>query len=141
MTGVQTCALPISETLIAPQGRASPLLFDAKTGKAAGALGQAGGVFCLVTEDEQILAGPVSQKAKENQLLLTNPEGKKVATFNDTNRAVLSMGTAYLHTRGKLKALRYAENSSELWSITTPIPSELIVCENAVLIEIGRAHV
>ncbi len=141
MSGVtlQGALLATAETLIAPQGRSSPLLFDAKTGKAAGALSLAGGVFCLVTEDEQILAGPISQKAKDSQLLLTNPEGKKVATFNDTTRAVLSMGTAYLHTRGKLKAIRYAENSAELWSVITPIPSELIVCENAVLIGLGNS--
>lgn len=133
----QGALLATATTLIAPQGRSSPLLFEAGTGKAAGAIGLAGGVFCLVTEDEQILAGPKTQKSKDNQLLLTNPEGKKVATFNDTNRAVLASGTAYLHTRGKLKAIRYAEGSKEIWSVVTPAPSELIVCENAVLLGQG----
>ena len=81
--------------------------------------------------------GPKTQKSKDNQLLLTNPEGQKVATFNDTNRAVLADGIAYLHTRGVLKAFRYGENSSELWSVSTAIPSELIVSANAVLIGLG----
>ncbi len=134
---LQGALLATAESLVAPQGRSSPLLFNAQTGKAAGTIGHAGGVFCLVTEDQQVLAGPNSQKPKDNQLLLTNPGGQKVATFNDTNRAVLTGGTAYLHTRGTLKAIRYAENSTELWSITTPAPSELIVCANAVLIGQG----
>ncbi|NIP98501.1 MAG: PQQ-binding-like beta-propeller repeat protein, partial [Akkermansiaceae bacterium] len=104
---LQGALLATARTLIAPQGRSSPLLFSAETGEAAGTIGHAGGVFCLVTEDEQILAGPNSQKPKDSQLLLTNPEGKKVATFNDTNRAVMAEGTAYLHTRGSLKAIRF----------------------------------
>ena len=133
----QGALLATAKTLVAPQGRSSPLLFSAETGKAAGTIGHAGGVFCLVTEDDQVLAGPNSQKPADSQLLLTDPEGKKVATFNDTNRAVLASGTAYLHTRGKLVAMRYAENATKLWSVATPAPSELIVCGNAVLIGQG----
>lgn len=134
---LQGALLATSHSIIAPQGRSSPLVFDAATGKRAGAIGHSGGVFCLVTEDDQVVAGPNSQKPKDSQLLLTNKEGKKVATFNDTNRAVLADGVAYLHTRGTLKAFNYQEQNTSLWTVDTPVPSELILCGNAVLIGLG----
>lgn len=131
---LQGALLATADKLIAPQGRASPLLFNAADGKPAGSIGHAGGIFCVVTEDDQLLTGPRTQKAKDHQLQLTDPAGKKIATFNDSNVAALTGGTAYLHTRGTLKAIRYSEKSAELWSVKTPIPSELIVCENALLV-------
>ena len=42
------------------------------------------------------------------------------------NLAVLASGTAFLHTRGKLKAFRYAEKSKELWSVAGPAPTEMV---------------
>ena len=136
---LQGSLLATSNSLIAPQGRSSPLLFDLNELTPKGTIGHAGGVFCIVTENDQVLAGPSSQKPKDSQLLLSNAEGKKIATFNDTNRAVLTDGTAYLHTRGSLKAFKYGEKGSELWSVKTAIPSELIVCGNAVLIGLGES--
>lgn len=136
---LQGALLATSQSIIAPQGRSSPLLFELPGLKASGTIGHAGGVFCLVTDDEQVLAGPNSQKPADPQLLLTSAEGKKVATFNDTSRAVLTGKIAYLHTRGKLMAVSYTENSKELWSVDTAAPSELIVCANAVLIGLGNS--
>lgn len=131
--------LATPRTIVAPQGRSSPLLFDLATLKPLGSIGHAGGVFCLVTEDDQLLAGPNSQKPADHQLLLTDAEGKKIATFNDTNRAVLAGNVAYLHTRGKLTAIDYGASTQERWSTGTAIPSELIVCGNAVLIGLDEA--
>ena len=131
---LQGAFLATSQLLIAPQGRSSPLLFELPTMSSKGSIGHAGGVFCLVTDDEEVLAGPSSQKPKDSQLLLTDAAGKKVATFNDTNRAVLSGKVAYLHSRGLLQAVSYTENSQQLWKVETPVPSELIVCANAVLV-------
>lgn len=131
---LQGAILATKERLIVPQGRSTPLLFDAKTGAPSGTIKHAGGVFCVVTEDDQFLSGPNNQKPKESQLHLTGPEGKKVATFNDTNRAVLDRGTAYLHSGGQLKAIPYTEGKENTWTIACDPPSELIVCQNAVLI-------
>ncbi len=123
-------------TLIAPQGRSAPLLYDVATGIPAGTIGHAGGVFCLVTEENELVTGPSSQKPKDSQLLLTNAEGAKIATFNDTSRAVIAEGVAYHHTRNALKALPLgtAGKSATGWSVEAPTPHELIVCGNAVLI-------
>lgn len=138
---MQGAILATKERLIVPQGRSTPLLFDARTGKPSGIIKHAGGVFCLVTEDDQFLSGPNNQKPKDAQLHLTGPEGKKVATFNDTSRAVLSQGTAYLHSAGMLKAISYAEGTENKWTIPCDPPSELIVCKNAVLIGLkGAVH-
>ena len=133
---LQGALLATADTLIAPQGRSAPLLYDLKTGKPSGAIGHAGGVFCLVTEDNQLISGPKSQKAKDNQLFLTDAKGARVATFNDTSCAVVANGTAYLHTRGSLKAVALGKIKDEVseWAVDTPPPSELIVSSGAVIL-------
>ena len=133
---LQGALLATANTLIAPQGRSAPLLYDLKTGEPSGAIGHAGGVFCLVTEDNQLISGPKSQKAKDNQLFLTDAKGARVATFNDTSCAVVANGVAYLHTRGSLKAVTLEKTKDELsgWSVDTPAPSELIVCSESVIL-------
>ena len=133
---LQGALLATADTLIAPQGRSAPLLYDLKTGKPSGAIGHAGGVFCLVTEDNQLISGPKSQKAKDNQLFLTDAKGARVATFNDTSCAVVADGIAYLHTRGSLKAVALGKVKDELseWAVDTPPPSELIVSSGAVIL-------
>jgi len=133
---LQGALLATADTLIAPQGRSAPLLYDLKTGKPSGAIGHAGGVFCLVTEDNQLISGPKSQKAKDNQLFLTDAKGARVATFNDTSCAVVANGIAYLHTRGSLKAVALGKIKDELseWAVDTPPPSELIVSSGAVIL-------
>ncbi len=130
-------------TIIAPQGRSAPLLYDIATGLPAGTIGHAGGVFCLVTEDNELITGPSSQKPKDSQLLLTNAEGTKIATFNDTSRAAIAQGVAFHHTRNSLKALPLgaARESASEWSVKSPVPHELIVCGNAVLLgHAGEVH-
>ena len=37
-----------------------------------GAVGEAGGVFCILTEDEVLLAGPNTQKEREHQIRMTS---------------------------------------------------------------------
>ncbi len=133
---LQGALLASADTLIAPQGRSAPLLYEMKTGKPSGTIGHAGGVFCLVTEDNQFISGPKSQKAKDSQLFLTDSKGARVATFNDTTCAVVTDGVAYHHTRGSLKALALGpdKEKSSQWSVETPVPAELIVSSNAVFL-------
>ena len=132
----QGALLATVNTLVAPQGRSAPLLYDLATGLPAGTIGHAGGVFCLVTEDNELITGPSSQKPKDSQLILTSAEGAKIATFNDTSRAVIAQGIAYHHTRGTLRALPLgaAKKTSTGWTVEAPAPHELIVCGNAVLV-------
>ncbi|MEM7384585.1 MAG: PQQ-binding-like beta-propeller repeat protein, partial [Verrucomicrobiota bacterium] len=51
-------ALLASKTqLYVPQGRAAPLAFSLKEGAMSGFIKEAGGVFCILTEDDQLLSG------------------------------------------------------------------------------------
>ncbi|MCH2331546.1 MAG: PQQ-binding-like beta-propeller repeat protein, partial [Roseibacillus sp.] len=95
-----------------------------------------GGVFCLVTEDNQLISGPKSQKAKDNQLFLTDAKGARVATFNDTSCAGVTNGIAYHHTRGFLKSITLgtAGDGASEWAVETPAPSDLIVSSGAVIL-------
>ena len=139
----QGALLATVSTLIAPQGRSAPLLYDIATGRPTGAIGHGGGVFCLVTENNELITGPKSQKAKDNQLFLTNAKGARIATFNDTTRAVIAEGVAYHHTRGELKALALDTENKDLsqWNVAAPAPNELIAFANAVLLgHLGEVH-
>ena len=105
------------DLLYLPQGRAACLKYDAKTGQAKGNIGHSGGVVCLLTEDNQFVSGPKNQKAKEDQMLLTDKQGKKLASFNNTNRVVVDGHLAFMHTNGKMSALDQSvdEKSPERW--------------------------
>lgn len=133
---LQGALLASSDNLIAPQGRSAPLLYNLATGEPSGAIGHAGGVFCLVTEDNQLISGPKSQKAKDNQLFLTDAKGARVATFNDTSCAVVTNGIAYHHTRGFLKSITLgtAGDGASEWAVETPAPSDLIISSGAVIL-------
>jgi outer membrane protein assembly factor BamB len=103
---LQGAILAGGDRLYIPQGRAAPVALTQRDGKTTGTIQQAGGTFCLLTEDNQIIAGPPTQKEKDEQLRLADPAtGKRLATFNNTNRVVVAKGKAYLHSLDKLQCL------------------------------------
>ncbi|MBR9760438.1 PQQ-binding-like beta-propeller repeat protein [bacterium] len=92
--------------LYIPQGRAAPIAFDQENGKRTKQIGQAGGVFCLLTEDNQLIAGPPNQKEQNEQIRIADTSsGKRLTTFNNTTRVVVSKGKAILHSVDKLQCL------------------------------------
>ena len=94
------------EKLYVPQGRAAPLAFDSRSGKSLGAIGEAGGVFCVLTEDEMLLAGPQHQKAASNEIRVADGNTtRRLASFSGTNRILVSGNHAWIPTAGKLKML------------------------------------
>ncbi len=107
---MQGALLAGEKNIFAPQGRLAPLLIDPATGAQKGSIGHAGGVFCLLTTDDQLIAGPNNQKASDSQLRLTNETGQQTATFNNTTRAVVVGNVAYLHSGGNLKAFDRVRN-------------------------------
>ena len=124
-----------------PQGRAAPLAFEQEDGKAAGSIGHAGGVTCVLTEDNKFLAGPASQKPTSEQIALTDlATGKPVATFNHTNCVTVSGKIAYLHSRDKLRALDLssAPEPKELWAVPHAAPVELIVAGPHLLVGLAN---
>ncbi|MEJ6569948.1 MAG: PQQ-binding-like beta-propeller repeat protein [Akkermansiaceae bacterium] len=113
-TGVtlQGAILAGGERLYIPQGRAAPVALTQKDGKATGTIAQAGGTFCLLTENNQFIAGPPNQREPDEQLRLADPtSGKRLATFNNTNRVVVAHGRAYLHSVDKLQCLDLTRKS------------------------------
>ena len=117
---LQGAILAGGEKIYIPQGRAAPLSFHQKDGKPAGTVAQAGGVYCLLTEDDQLISGPQNQKEKNDQIRLNDPKtGKRLATFNQTNRVVIDSENAYLHTTGNLKQLHYKKQATLNQTIST----------------------
>ncbi len=142
---LQGALLAGEKKVFAPQGRLSPLIINPKTGETEGGVGHAGGVFCILTEDDNLLAGPNNQREADNQLRLINEAGQRTATFNNTARAVVAGKIAYLHSGGNLKAFDRAKNAGGaapdtcwLWSTPLPAPHEMIISGDLVFLGLDQ---
>lgn len=103
---LQGALLASSSKLFVPQGRAAPLAFDRKNGSPRGKIGEAGGVFCILSEDDMLFAGPPHQKERDDQIRVANLESNSaVASFTGTNRILVDEDFAWLAADGKLKCL------------------------------------
>ena len=103
---LQGSMLSSSKTLYAPQGRSVPLLFDLLSGKAIKSVANAGGTFCLLTEDDKLVAMPSSQKSSGNMIQIADPSGgSAMLQFAGADRLLISKEIAYIHQQGKLKSL------------------------------------
>ena len=103
---LQGAMLASEKLFYVPQGRAAPLAFARSDGKPRGSIGEAGGVFCILTEDEQLFAGPGSQKGKEDEIRIGAIGSRKsIASFSGTNRILVESDVAWMSIEGKLKML------------------------------------
>lgn len=112
-------AMLASQTRVyTPQGRAAPLAFDRVSGNPEGAIGEAGGVFCILTEDEMLLAGPQNQKSASDQIRIADGKSRRrLATFGGTNRILVAGRFAWVPVGEKLKMLDrslYVEAQQEI---------------------------
>ncbi len=103
---LQGALLASQDSLYVPQGRAVPLVFEKATGKRQGSIPDAGGTYCLLTEEDQLISGPHNQKAKD-QVLRVADGGRRshLLTFQGTNRILVNKQFAYLHQGESLTAL------------------------------------
>ncbi len=107
---LQGALLASKQNLYVPQGRAAPLAFKKLDGVPLGSVGEAGGVFCILTEDEMLLAGPNHQKETDRQIRVTNLSGKRpLASFAGTNRILVEGAEAWLSVGKELKKLDRSE--------------------------------
>jgi len=102
---LQGAILHGSGSLIVTQGRQASLKFDATTGKALGSIGSAGGISCLLTDDDQFISGPQNQRSRDEQMRLINQKGDHIATFGNANRVAIYKNMAYIHSNGEIKSL------------------------------------
>jgi outer membrane protein assembly factor BamB len=125
---LQGAMLASSKTLYVPQGRSTPLLFDLATGKQQASVSGAGGTFCLLTEDERLVAMPGNQKSAGDVIQVADPSGQAARlSFAGADRLVVTAGMAYLHQRGKLRALGlvpYGKLQNEIQVLAKKISDE-----------------
>ncbi len=102
---MQGAMLAASDSLYVPQGRSAPLRYALADGAGGKAVGGAGGTFCLLTEDERLIAMPQNQKSADNVIQIADPSGKaSMLRFGGADRLVVDGAMAYIHQRGKLRA-------------------------------------
>ncbi len=103
---LQGAMLASDDLFYVPQGRAAPLAFARGDGRPRGSVGEAGGVFCILTEDEMLFAGPDSQKSAEDEIRIGTAGGEKsIASFSGTNRILVEGDFAWMAIDDKLKML------------------------------------
>ncbi|MCH2111939.1 MAG: PQQ-binding-like beta-propeller repeat protein, partial [Planctomycetes bacterium] len=112
------------DSIVAPQGRIPPLLFDRKTGAPQGALEGGGGSFVVLTEDEQVLVGPGN---KDGWITASEKQSRtKIASYAKGNSMVVHEDTAYMLADRTLASLDRVTGAM-LWSRPSSTPFELIL--------------
>lgn len=107
---LQGALLASNKTFYVPQGRSAPLAFRRGDGELLGAVGEAGGVFCILTEDQMLLTGPDDQKSPESEIRIADlNSSQSVASFAGTNRILVDGDYAWLSIGGELKMLDRAQ--------------------------------
>ncbi|MEM7394150.1 MAG: PQQ-binding-like beta-propeller repeat protein, partial [Verrucomicrobiota bacterium] len=103
---LQGATLASAETLYMPQGRGTPLRYALADGKGRGALGGGGGVFCLLTEDDQFITGPNSQKPVEQEIrFFGGAKDQMMMSFRGANRILVAGDRAFIHQKDELVAV------------------------------------
>lgn len=125
---LQGALLASSDRLYAPQGRSAPLAFGRLDGEPIGPIGEAGGVFCVLTEDETFFAGPNTQKETQHQIRAMGVgENKALASFAGTNRILIDGNDAWFSAGGELKRLDrevYLSAQSQKLQALTTVPKD-----------------
>lgn len=125
---LQGAMLASESVLYVPQGRSTPLRFARSDGQRMADVEGSGGVFCILTPDDHLIAGPSSQKPSDDVIRITAPDQKDaVITFPGTNRIIISGDLAYLHQGSQLAAINRTK-LQEVQKIENPDPGEVDAC-------------
>ncbi len=111
----QGALLASSARIYAPQGRSAPLIYAKASGSALGEIKGSGGVYCILTEDEQLITIPGNQKEKEDTVQVVDTEKREsIFSVSGANQILVSGNVAYFHQRGQLKAIdRFAAYAAQ----------------------------
>ncbi len=125
---LQGALLASEQRIYVPQGRAAPLAIDRDSGKLRGTIGSAGGVYCILSAEDQLVAGPPDQKSDEDQMRIADASSdQSLVSFAGANRILLDGRDAYLMAEGKLRKLDYrcyVDAQSEIAEATALIKAE-----------------
>ncbi|MFT4548381.1 MAG: outer membrane protein assembly factor BamB [Verrucomicrobiales bacterium] len=124
---LQGALLTSSEKLYAPQGRASPIVFARDSGSRIGSVPGTGGVFCILTEDEQLIAMPQNQKSGDNVTKIADIPGtdsNAVLSITGTERLIVAGKKAYFHQGKQLVAID-RHRAAEAQTALSRIPSKI----------------
>jgi outer membrane protein assembly factor BamB len=103
---LQGALLASSDALYAPQGRSVPMKFGIADGKKEGGVTGSGGIYCVLTEEEQFIAMPANQKEREDTIRITGRDGgEALLSFSGVDRLLVAGRLAYYHQGGELKAV------------------------------------
>ena len=141
---LQGAMLATPDTLYSPQGRSPPLVFDLKTGAARGVVKGSGGVFCLLTDAGELVAGPSSQKPADPVVRIAGDSRESLLSFSGADRILVAREKAWLHQFGALKAVdldqlrqqQAAGNknpSATLWEQASPLPYDIILAGHQLI--------
>ncbi len=112
------------------QGRAAPLVFSRETGRALGRVEGSGGVFALLTPENQLVMGPDSQK--EKYVAITDTDKKdKIASFDRGNFLIVQGPRAYVLREGVLLAFERA-SGGQTWERACDAPYTLVMSEGVL---------
>lgn len=138
---LQGAMLLAGERLIVPQGRSEPLLFDTKDGAAKGAIANSGGVFCLVTDEGEVVTGPRNQKAPEDLLRLVDPASGKKALMqvSGADRLLVKGSTVFAYQGKQLVSLDREKMGKKgvdpkHWSLGCAVPHDMILAGDTLFV-------
>ncbi|MGY8688626.1 MAG: outer membrane protein assembly factor BamB family protein [Verrucomicrobiales bacterium] len=103
---LQGALLASKDSLYAPQGRSVPLVYRLVDGERMGGITGSGGVYCVLTEDEQLISMPANQKEKEDTVRIADGKNREtLVSFAGADRMIVSGPLAYFHQGTKLKVI------------------------------------
>lgn len=123
--------------LFCPQGRSSPLVYNLADGKPLGAIGNAGGVFCLLDDSGRLIAGPQNQRSHDDQIRVLDPAtNQHLITFGGASRVVMTGNLACVQNGKRLRCFDYAKynkikaQQSGISAMLTPLKKQLAELQN-----------
>lgn len=123
--------LSSGNTLVIPQGRVAPMLFDRATGEPEGLLPGGGGSFVLLTEDERVLHGPgnkagwITDSAADSRA--------QVASYDRGTGLVVRGGISYLLRPDALGAID-RETQQPVWATPCEYPHAIIMAAETLFL-------
>ena len=122
---LQGALLATADTLISPQGRVQALAYGMADGAPLGAVGQSGGVDCLITSDGTFVSGPHNQKAKGDLVRLSDITTRKsTQSWAGPTRLVANDTHMFFHNGRELACVDRASKDQKKpqWKTASPTP-------------------